>query len=117
MSGGSMDYIAWRINDAANYIQRELANIELRRKAGVLDGYEPTKYDKDHYPDKKYFASAQALQDEVIRRMRQALQVTRLAAKFCERVEWLTSADDDYGSFCARCDEEIGKVKEFGGVE
>ena len=102
-----MDYAFCRIDDAANYIRSELARIEEDKKNYNLDDYEPSKYDRSWHPDKTYFASAEALQDEVIRRFKDALVVMEMAARYAERIEWLTSGDDDYSSFCVRCDETI----------
>ena len=52
MSGGSMDYVAWKIRDAARHIQRELANAELCRKNGrFFDVYK--RYQEEH-PELEY---------------------------------------------------------------
>lgn len=115
MSGGSMDYVAWRIQEAARHIQHELANAELCRKSGrffdVYDGYK-----KDH-PELAYLQSPQALTDAVIKRLRNALKCVRKAAIYAERVEWLTSGDDGYENFCMRLDEQLADCKKHGGVE
>jgi hypothetical protein len=115
MSGGSMDYVARKIKDAAWYIQRELANAELckknKRYFDVFDGY------KKEHPELKYLQSPKALTDAVIKRLRDSLVCVRKAAIYAERVEWLTSGDDGYENFCIRLDKQLADCNEHGGVE
>lgn len=115
MSGGSMDYVAWKIKDAAMHIQNELANAELRRKSGRF--FAVSKYYHDKHPDVGYLKSPESLTDAVIKRLIDALVCVRQAAIYAERVEWLTSGDDGYESFCLRLDEELSDCKKHGGVE
>lgn len=115
MSGGSMDYVCWRINEAAEHIQRELANAELRRKSGRF--FDVSKYYKEEHPDVGYLKSPEALTDAVVKRLIDALVCVRQAAIYAERVEWLTSGDDGYEAFCLRLDEELAECKKHGGVE
>ena len=115
MSGGSMDYVAWKIQDAARHIQDELANAELRKKhKRYYDMYEG--YRKEH-PELTYLQSPEALTDAVIERLRDALVCVRKAAIYAERVEWLTSGDDGYENFCMRTDKQLKDCEEHGGVE
>lgn len=115
MSGGSMDYVAWKIRDAARHIQRELANAELCRKNGrFFDVYK--RYQEEH-PDLAYLQSPEALTDAVVERLRDALVCVRKASIYAERVEWLTSGDDGYENFCMRLDKELADCDEHGGVE
>lgn len=110
-----MDYVAYRIQDAARYIQRELANAELCKKNGrYFDVYKG--YKKEH-PELEYLQSPKALTDAVIKRLRNALKYVRKAAIYAERVEWLTSGDDGYENFCMRLDEQLADCNEHGGVE
>ena len=115
MSGGSMDYVARKICDAARHIQSELANVELKRKSKryceVYDGY------KKEHPDIAYLQSPEALTDAVIKRLQDALICVRKAAIYAERVEWLTSGDDGYENFCMRTDEQLAECEKHGGVE
>lgn len=115
MSGGSMDYAFWKIQEAANSIQEELANVELRRKVGrLLDVYE--RYREEH-PELDYLKSPEALTDGVIKRLRDALVCVRKASIYAQRVEWLTSGDDGYENFCMCLDEELAECEKHGGVE
>jgi hypothetical protein len=115
MSGGSMEYVAWKIQEAARHIQRELANLELCRKNKRF--VEPYEGYQKKYPELTYLKSPEALTDAVIKRMRDALMCVRKAAIYAERVEWLTSGDDGYDNFCMRLDEQLADCKKHGGVE
>lgn len=115
MSGGSMDYVAWKIKEAAGRIQSELADAELRRKSRRFFGV--SKYYQEKHPDVGYLKSPEALTDAVVKRLRDALLCVRRAAVYAERVEWLTSGDDGHESFCLRLDEELSDCEKHGGVE
>lgn len=115
MSGGSMEYVHVNIEKAARYIQWELANERLRLDKGVLD--DVGSYYKEHNADKPYIQSPLALKQEVVRRMEESLAIMRKAAIYAKAVEWLTSGDDDYESFCIGLDEDLEKVEKTGGVE
>ena len=114
MSGGSMDYAFVHINEAAAHIQRELANAELCQKRGRL--FKASKYYLDNHPDVDYLKSPEAFTDAVVKRLRDALACVRKAAIYAQRVEWLTSDDDGYESFCMRTDEELADCEKHGGV-
>lgn len=114
MSGGSMDYVSWKIQDAANHIQKELENSELRRKSGRF--FDVSKYYQDRHPNVGYLKSPKALTDAVIKRLSDALICVRKAAIYAQRVEWLTSGDDGHESFCLRLDEELSDCKKHGSV-
>lgn len=115
MSGGSMDYVAWKIKDAARHIQNELANAELRKKNGRF--YDVYKGYQEEHPELEYLKSPEALTDAVIKRLQDALVCVSKAAIYAERVEWLTSGDDGYEDFCMRLDEELKDCEKRGGVE
>lgn len=115
MSGGSMDYVAWKIRDAARHIQDELANAELRKKHKRY--YDVCEVDRKEHPELAYLQSPEALTDAVIKRLRDALVCVRKAAIYAERVEWLTSGDDGYENFCMRTDKQLADCEKHGGVE
>ena len=115
MSGGSMDYVFVKIREAARHIQNELANAELRRKSGRF--FDVSEYYQKQNHDVGYLKSPEALTDAVVKRLIDALMCVRQAAIYAERVEWLTSGDDGYESFCLRLDEELADCKKHGGVE
>lgn len=115
MSGGSMDYVFSKIQEAARHIQHELANAELCRRSGRF--FDVSKYYQEKHPDVGYLKSPEALTDAVIKRLQDALVFVRKAAIYAERVEWLTSGDDGYEAFCLRLDEELADCKKHGGVE
>jgi hypothetical protein len=115
MSGGSMDYVFGYVNKAAEHIQCELANVELRRKNGRF--LHPYKGYQEEHSDIEYLKSPEALTDAVIKRLRDALLCVRKAAIYAQRVEWLTSGDDGYDNFCMRTDKELADCEKHGGVE
>lgn len=115
MSGGSMDYAYGYVNEAAEHIQLELANAELRRKSGLF--FDVAKYYQEKHPDIGYLKSPEQLTDAVIERLRDALVCLRQAAIYAKRVEWLTSDHDGYESFCICLDEELSDCNKHGGVE
>ena len=115
MSGGSMDYVSQEIQNAAEHIQRELADTELRKKSGKL--LDVAKHYQESHPNVDYLKSSEALTDAVIERLRDALVCVRKAAIYAERVEWLTSGDDGHQSFCLRLDERLAECEKHGGVE
>lgn len=115
MSGGSMDYVSSRIDDAADFIQRTLADEDFRNRAGRHPSIHET-YVKDN-PDVEYLKDPESLHDEVVRKLRDALICVRKAAIYARRVEWLTSGDDGYEAFCLTLDKKLNECDKYRGVE
>lgn len=114
MSGGSMNYIYCSIDNAAAQIQEVLANYVLKRNKGIY--VKPSDFYKAKYPDIDYLKDNKSLTDAVIKRLEKCLVTVREAAICAERVEWLTSCDDDEESFCVRLDNELAKARKTDGV-
>ncbi len=110
-----MDYVYGNINEAAEYIQDQLAAEMLLLKRGVWE--DVANYYRERYPNKPYLSGPLKLKKKVIRRMEEALSTMRKAAGYARAVEWLTSGDDGHESFCIGLDEELEKVEKTGGVE
>lgn len=111
MSGGSMDYVGFKIEEAASYVAGEIKRIEKMGKRQISDEFRPCDiYIKEH-PDRPYFRTASGLRREALKRLRAAKETLEKAAVYAIRVEWLTSYDDGYDSFILRTDEELEKVK------
>lgn len=79
MSGGHFDYVQYRIDDAANEIERQAT--------WVGSDYQPV----------------------TLARFTEAAATLRLAAKMLHRVDWLLSDDDGEESFHKRWQAEIGE--------
>ncbi len=99
-----MDYVYRRINDTADAVQRELAQVKLRHSNGI-------------YPISDRQVESEDLSLRVASHLEDALLTIRLAAIYAERVEWLTSGDDGEQSFCERLERQLSEAKLTGGVE
>ena len=77
MSGGHFDYLQYRIDDAANEIER------------------------------KQTWSGEDFSEETLAKFRQAAITLRLAAKMLHRIDWFLCDDDGEVSFNQRWDEDI----------
>lgn len=111
MSGGSMDYVGFKIEEAADYVAQEIARIEKMDAKEIADEFRPCEYYIKEYPDKRFLRSATGIRREVLKRLRAAEKALRIASVYAIRVEWLTSYDDGYDNFILRTDEELEKLK------
>ena len=111
MSGGSMDYIGFKMQEAIGQVAGEIARIEMMGRKEIADEFRPCDYYVKKHPDKKYLASPAGLRRETLKRLRAAERAIRIASIYAIRVEWLTSCDDGYDSFILRTDEELEKLK------
>lgn len=111
MSGGSMDYVGFKIQEAASYVASEIERIEKMDAKKIADEFRPCDYYVKKHPDKKFLASPAGLRRETLKRLRAAERAIRIASIYAIRVEWLTSYDDGYDSFILRTDEELEELK------
>lgn len=111
MSGGSMDYVGFKIEQAADQVRDEIERIEKMDKKQIADEFRPCKYYIEEHPDKPFLRSAAGIRREALKRLRAAEKAIRIAAIYAIRVEWLTSCDDGYDSFILRTDEELERFK------
>ena len=107
MSGGSMDYISYKIEEAADRMKTEIQYIEDDVKENGLRNFEPLPIYAEKY-DIPEFKSAEALYKAVMEKLREGERYMRLAAIYSHRAEWLFSSDDGYDSFFVRL---VGDLK------
>lgn len=114
MSGGSMDYICFKIDEAVDRIQRILEKHRKAYREGVTEetfGHYELEYAKREFPDAKHLHTPKALAESVIEHLETCLLIAQKAAICARRVEWYDSDDDGPVSFCTRLDEEIAKFE------
>lgn len=95
MSGGSMDYVFGRIDDAADSIETYRKEVSER----PLENFEASDIYKKEHPEIPCFESPEKLKAEVLRYLSQAVQCFRAASIYAYSVEWLQSGDYGYDSF------------------
>lgn len=106
-----MDYVGFKIEEAASQVASEIDRIEKMGANEIKDEFHSCDYYVKKYPDKKFLASPTGLRRETLKRLRAAEKALRIAAIYAIRVEWLTSCDDGYDNFILRTDEELKNLK------
>lgn len=117
MSGGSMEYIGFRIkNDAVGYVletarecQKALEDKNWAYFGSSLEG--KRDFFIEEYGNKSEFKDVESLAKGVCKRMWDAYYTLSKAAVYATRVEWLTSDDDGFGDFVGRVDEELATIE------
>lgn len=98
MSGGSLEYLYYRIDDAAERVAEELKAATAPRPPMVV------KHDVAAY------------KPETIAELKNGLTILRVASVYAERMEWLFSGDDGEESFLRRLTEDLEKLKKEGKI-
>lgn len=98
MSGGSLEYLYYRIDDAAERVAEELKAATASRPPLVV------KHDVAAY------------KPETIAELKNGLTILRVASVYAERMEWLFSGDDGEESFLRRLTEDLEKLKKEGKI-
>lgn len=89
MSGGTYDYIQFRLNEVADDIKEKIRKNEEMRK-------NPSEYDEGVCYD-----------DATIEKFKEAVPIIKWAAIYIHRIDWLLSGDDGESDFRERLTEEI----------
>ncbi len=133
-----MDYVFSQIDKACDEVQRALAEMKLRHEKGIFptettgtkkiywrkeDGTWARDSNGKRKCKRKFILVAtghhesKELSVRTIKHLEDALLTMRRAAIYAERVEWLTSDDDDEQSFCERLEKQLSESEKTGGVE
>ena len=89
MSGGTYDYIQFRLNEVADDIKEKIKkNEEMRRN--------PSECDEDERYD-----------EATVKKFKEAVAVIKMASIYIHRIDWLLSGDDGEEDFRKRLTEEI----------
>lgn len=91
MSGGTYDYIQFRLNEVADNIKEKIKkNEEMRRNPSGCD--EDERYD-----------------EATVEKFKEAVAVIKMASIYIHRIDWLLSGDDGEEDFRKRLTEEIAR--------
>lgn len=108
MSGGSMDYLFSRVNEAASCVLEFLKEIEAEPD-NWIETPEGRRLELalENYGDKAEFKSKETVQEGCRKRLWDAYTTLRKAAIYAQRAEWWQSCDDGSLNFIGRTDEEL----------
>jgi MoxR-like ATPase len=108
MSGGAFEYNQYKIGYIADEIEETIVKNGVEKTSEELkqEGWrDPDWYEK--YPEDKFHHK---YSDEVIEKMKEAVNVLRVAQIYAHRIDWLFSGDDGEESFLKRLDEDLEKL-------
>ena len=101
MSGGHFDYNQYHIEDIAEQLEKEIADIEYEKK--IVRECETEEWADDHW----HFE----IEDpEVLEEFKRGLKILKMAAIYAQRIDWLMSGDDGEESFKRRLKEELDEL-------
>ena len=108
MSGGAFEYNQYKIGYIADEIEETIVKNGVEKTSEELkqEGWrDPDWYEK--YPEDKFHHK---YSDEVIEKMKETVNVLRVAQIYAHRIDWLFSGDDGEESFLKRLDEDLEKL-------
>lgn len=111
MSGGSMEYVFRRINEASDSVLDFLHDIDASYD-GHMEGPSGRSLEIaiENYGDKIEFKSGDAALAGIKKRLWDAYVTLKKASIYAQRVEWWQSGDDGAIDFIGRTDEELAAL-------
>jgi MoxR-like ATPase len=108
MSGGAFDYNQYKIGYIADQIEEVIVKNGLEKTPEELKNnwIDPEWYKK--YPEDLFHYK---YPDEVIEKMKEAVNALKIAQEYAQRVDWLLSGDDGEESFLSRLEENLKKIE------
>ena len=119
MSGGALEYVSCRIEDAAEAI-REWVRERRENKPnefGYAYDWTPHPYYTAKHPDVSYIQTAEALKTKTLDLMEATAKNLELAAKMAHEAEWMMSGDTGPETFCMECEKAVLDWMEKGKTE
>ena len=108
MSGGSWDYIQYRISDCAEDIQDLIERNGKKKPEHILkDEHQRDEEWYNKYPEDRYYYE---YPPEVIEQFEIGLKKIKEAQIYIHRIDWLLCGDDGEETFLERLKEELNKV-------
>lgn len=122
MSGGSLEYISWRIDETAGKVREWIRAHagEPRKKRGRNPlappeqdseiweyDWKPHPYYAKKYAGRPFVKSANALRMGTLARLEKAARILDLAARLAHEAEWMFSDDTGPETFCAMFDKLV----------
>lgn len=133
MSGGSLNYVSGRMEDAAEQMQewiRERTEPRPKKERNPLSppGYgwgdedweydwTPSEYYQQKNPDVPYLKTAEALKAKTKEYMEVAVRHMLAAAKMAHEAEWMMSGDTGPETFCMEVEKVIAELAGNGKQE
>ena len=108
ISGGAFDYNQYKIGYIADQIEETVIKNGVEKTPEEIkdDWHNDEWYEK--YPEDKFHYK---YPDEVIEKMKEAVNALKIAQIYAQRVDWLLSGDDGEESFLSRLEDELKKLE------
>lgn len=108
MSGGAFNYDQYKIGYMVDQIEETVVKNGVEKTPEELknEGWrDPDWYKK--YPEDKFHYQ---YPDEVIKKMKEGIEILKRAQIYAHRIDWLLSGDDGEESFLRRLEEELNEL-------
>lgn len=109
MSGGTWDYLQFKftevIEDLKSLINKN-GKMKTREEMKSETRYDPDWYEK--YPEDKFHTK---YSEEILERVKEALEYIELAQIYMQRLDWFLAGDDGEESFKSRLTEELKQYR------
>ena len=108
MSGGAFNYDQYKIGYMVDQIEETVVKNGVEKTPEDLknEGWrDPDWYKK--YPEDKFHYQ---YPDEVIKKMKEGIEILKRAQIYAHRIDWLLSGDDGEESFLRRLEEELNEL-------
>lgn len=119
MSGGSLDYVSCRIEDAAQAVRGWVADAlaDKPNEFGWKRDWTPHPHFVKENPDAPYLQSAEALKARTLELMKATAHNLELAAKMAHEAEWMMSDDTGPETFCREVEKAVVEWMDAGHTE
>ena len=94
MSGGTFDYLQFRLNEVADRIQEEIDNNNTK-----------SEWEDDEYWDGYRWT------DDTIVEFKKGIEFVKKAKIYMQRIDWLLAADDGEDTFHKRLKEDLKELE------
>lgn len=92
MSGGTFDYLQYRLNEVTDRIQEEIDNNNTKSEW----------YDDEHWNGYRWT-------DDTISEFKKGIELIQKAKIYMQRIDWLLAGDDGEDTFHKRLKEDLEK--------